>query len=112
MAGIENKEKFGEEAAQTLQNNFYVDNLLKSVENEDMVVQLVKKFTGMCYERGLNLKKFTSKSKRILRSISEKDRRSGAKDKDLVRDLPEYQVLGVLWNTDDDAFGFKVALKS
>ena len=40
MTAIENREKFGEEADQTLQNNFHVDDLLKSVENEDMAVQL------------------------------------------------------------------------
>ena len=40
MTAIENREKFGEEAYQTLQNNFHVDDLLKSVENEDMAVQL------------------------------------------------------------------------
>ena len=50
MTVIENKEKFGAEAAQTLQNNFYVNDLLKSVANEDMAVQLIKKVTGMCYE--------------------------------------------------------------
>ena len=42
VTAIENKEEFGEEATQTLQNNFYVDNLLKSVENEDMAVQLIR----------------------------------------------------------------------
>ena len=50
MTVIENKEKFGAEAAQTLQNNFYVNDLLKSVANEDIAVQLIKKVTGMCYE--------------------------------------------------------------
>ena len=112
MTVIENKEKFGAEAAQTLQNNFYVNDLLKSVANEDMAVQLIKKVTGMCYERGFNLTKFTSNSKRVLQSITEKDRQSGVKDKNLVKDLPENQVLGVFWNFEDDAFGFKVALKS
>ena len=52
MTVIENKTKFGEEAAQTLQNNFYMDDLLKSVANEHMAVQLIKKVTGMCHERG------------------------------------------------------------
>ena len=66
---IENKEKFDEEAAQALQNNFFVDNLLKSVENEDMLVQLIKKVTGMCHEGDFNLTKFTSNSKRVLQSI-------------------------------------------
>ena len=65
MTAIENKEKFGEEAAQTLHKNFYGDGLLKSVEYEDMAVQLIKKVTGMCHEGGFNLKKFTSNSKRV-----------------------------------------------
>ena len=59
-----------------------------------------------------NLTKFKSNSQRVLQSIPEKDRRLGVKDKDLVRDLPEDEVLGVLWNIEDDAFGIKVALKS
>ena len=46
MTAIENKEKFGEEAAQTLLSNFYVDDLLKSVENEDMPVHLISEVTG------------------------------------------------------------------
>ena len=43
ITAVKKKEKFGEEAAQTLQNNFYVDDLLKSVANEDIAVQLIKK---------------------------------------------------------------------
>ena len=74
MTAIDNKEKFGEEAVQTLQNNFYMDDMLKSVANEDIAVQLIKKVTGMCHEGGFNLTKFTSNSKRVLQSIPEKDR--------------------------------------
>ena len=74
MTAIENKEKFGEEAAQTLLSNFYVDDLLKSVENEDMPVQLISEVTGMCHDRGFNMAKFTSDSQRVLQLIPEKDR--------------------------------------
>ena len=95
MTAIENKETFGQEAAQTFQNNFYVDDLLKSVINEDMAVQLIRA-TGMCHEGGFNLTKFRSNRKRVLQSIAEKERQSGVKDKDLIRDLPVHQVLGVL----------------
>ena len=38
ITAVENKEKSGEEAAQTLQNNFYVNDLLKPVANEDIAV--------------------------------------------------------------------------
>ena len=95
MTAIENKETFGQEAAQTFQNNFYVDDLLKSVINEDMAVQLIRA-TGMCHEGGFNLTKFRSNRKRVLKSIAEKERQSGVKDKDLIRDLPVHQMLGVL----------------
>ena len=47
MTAIENKEKFGEEAAQTLQNNFYVDDLLKSVANEDMASSVNKDYRNV-----------------------------------------------------------------
>ena len=66
----------------------------------------------MFHEGSFSLAKFASNSKRVLQSIPEKDRRSGVKDKDLVKDLPEDQVLGVPWNIEDDAFCFKVALRS
>ena len=49
MTAIENKEKFGEEAAQTLQTKCYLDNLLLSVKSEDMEVQLIKKDQNMPY---------------------------------------------------------------
>ena len=113
MTAIENQEKFGEEAGQTLQNNFYVDDLLMSVANEDITVQLIK-VTGMCHEEGFNLTKFTSNIKRVLESIPKKDRQSGVKDKDIDKDkdLTEEQVPHVLWNIEDDAFGVKAALKS
>ena len=74
MTAVENKEKFGEGAAQSLQHNFCVDDLLKSVANEDIAVQLIKKVTGMCHGGGFNLTKFTSNSKRVLQSIPEKER--------------------------------------
>ena len=35
ITAVENKEKFGKETAETLQNNCYVDDLLKSVANQD-----------------------------------------------------------------------------
>ena len=76
-----------------------------------MEVQLIKKVTGMCHEGDFNLTKFTSNNKRVLQSIPEKDRQSAVKDIYFVRDLPQDQVLGVLWNI-EDVFGFKFALKS
>ena len=35
---IEDRKKFGKEAVETPTNNFYVDDLLKSMENEDVTI--------------------------------------------------------------------------
>ena len=107
---FDGKDQFGLEAAKTLQNNFYVDDLLKSVAQEEQAIQLIKNVKAMCLS-GFKLTKFLSNNKRVLQSIPEKDRRKGVKDKDLVGDLPSEQALGVLWKNEADNFGFKVTLK-
>ena len=100
---IENKNKYGKDAAETLKNNFYVDDMLKSVENEDKAITLMK--------GGFNMTKFASSSKRVLQSIPEKDRKIGVKNSDLLGSLPKDRALGVLWNVENDTLGFKVNLK-
>ena len=93
---IDGKDQFGLEAAKTLQNNFYVDDLLKSVAQEDQAIQLIKNVKAMCLSGGFKLTKFLSNNKKVLQSIPEEDRRKGVKDKDLVGDFPLEQALGVL----------------
>ena len=93
---IDGKDQFGLEAAKTLQNNFYIDNLLKSVAQEDQAFQLIRNVKAMCSSGGFKLTKFISNNKRVLQSILERDKRKGVKDKDLVGGLPSEQALGVL----------------
>ena len=80
----------------TLQDNFYVDNLLKSLDNEMEAIKLIKNVKAMCASGGFKLTKFLSNSKQVLQPIDEADRRQGVKDKDLIDDLPAEQALGVL----------------
>ena len=108
---IDGKDQFGLEAAKTLQNNSYVDYLIKSVAQEDQAIQLIKNVKAMCSSGSFKLTKFLSNNKSALQSITKKDRRKGVKDKDLVGNLPSEQALGVLWNTETLNFGFKVTLK-
>ena len=108
---IEKENKYGKDAAETLKNNFYVDDMLKSVENEDKAIRLMKDVKSMCQEGDFNLKKFAGDSKRVLQSIPEKDRKMGVKNSDLLGSLPEKRALGVLWNVENDTLGFKVNLK-
>ena len=85
--------------------------MLKSVENEDKAIKLMKDLKSMCQEGGFNLKKFASNSKRVLQSIPEKDRKIDVKNNDLLESLPEERTLGALWNVENDTLGFKFNLK-
>ena len=71
---VDNEAEFGKAAASTLLNNFYVDDLLKSVGNINIAKQLVKDVIIMCRSGGFNLKKFFSNSKELLQSIPEQQR--------------------------------------
>ena len=105
------EEQFGKAATETLQDNFYVDDLLKSLDNEREAIKLIKNVKAMCESGGFKLTKFLSNRKQVLQSIDEADRRQGVKDKDLMGDLPAERALGVLWDTETDKFGFRVTLK-
>ena len=61
----------------TLRENFYVGDLLKSVNSEDDIIKQIKNVRPMCNEDGFNLTKFISNSKKVLHSIPEIFRRNG-----------------------------------
>ena len=62
-----------------MQNNFYEDNLLKSVKDLDTAKTLMKNVINMCKSGGFNLTKFISGSRELLISIPEDKRRPGIK---------------------------------
>ena len=62
---MENRENFWEEAAETLKNNFSADDLLKSVDNEDVAIQVIKK-VGKCAQKMASTEKKSSGIKRRL----------------------------------------------
>ena len=92
----ENEKKYGTETACTLRENFYVDDMLKSVNSEDDAIKLIKKVRSMCSEGGFSLTKFVSNSKKLLHSIPETFRTNGVKDRDLGCKVPDEQALGIL----------------
>ena len=66
---IDGETKFAKEAGKFLQNSFYVDDLLKSADDEDKAIKLIKEVKAMCASGGFTLTKFLCNSKKVLQSI-------------------------------------------
>ncbi|XP_068674521.1 uncharacterized protein [Montipora foliosa] len=106
------EEEFGAEAADLLQNNFYVDNGLKSCSTVEEATMLVSSVKEMCKKAGFNLHKFVSNKKEVLRSIPIFDRADDLKNIDLDLDkLPMERALGVHWCIQSDTFQFCLTQK-
>ena len=108
----DNQEEYGNDAAETLRKNFYVDDLLKSVNTREFASKLVDDVRQMCKAGGFHLTKFICNDKQVLAMIPEEDRRQGVKNQDLITDsLPTERALGIQWNLEHDYLGFCVHLK-
>ena len=105
---VDNEAEFGKAAASTLLNNFYVDDLLKSIGNINIAKQFVKDVISMCRSGGFNLTKSVFNSKELLQSIPEQQKRQETKHQDLSGDIPTEKALGICWNIVDDTFSFKI----
>ena len=77
---IDGEDQFWKAVTETLQDNFYVDDLLKSLDNEREAIKLIKNVKAMCGSGGFKLTKFLSNRKQVLQLIDETDRRQGVKD--------------------------------
>ena len=96
----------GNEAAETLQNNLYDGDLLKSVVDEDKAMKVIKEVKAMCASGCFRVNKFLSNSKKVLQSIRLDDRRARVKNKDLLANFPSENAFGVRWNTKTNTFEF------
>ena len=81
---VENVDKFGSEAMNTLLKNFYVDDMLKSVPSKEEAILLISKIRQMCAAGGFRLTKFVSNSDEVLQSIPESERKKVVGDNELL----------------------------
>lgn len=103
------REKVSHEAVETILNNFYVDDCLRSASSDKEAVALAKDLRSLCLSGGFRLTKWTSNSRALLTSIPEEDRAAVIKDLDLNKDqLPVERALGVQWCTNSDTFKLKI----
>ena len=92
---VDNALNYDTEVAQTLLHNFYVDDFLKSIESEEIVIQLIKDLRRVCGEGGFNLTKFICNRKAVLQSVHECHQSSGVKNADLDRSSQVERALGI-----------------
>ena len=108
----DNQEHYGEAAASTLENNFYVDDLLKSQVDVRSAVELLKDVKDMCRAGGFNLTKFISSSREVLEQLPTEDKSKDIKDLTLKsQELPIERALGVSWCVENDSFCFRITLR-
>ena len=77
----------------TLQRNFYVDDLLKSVPSREITIRLSFQMIELCARGRFNLTKLMSNDRHVSSQISVEKRAAQAFDYDL--DLPVDLALGV-----------------
>ncbi|KAK0136825.1 hypothetical protein N1851_026997 [Merluccius polli] len=112
LTAKENKDKYQEEVINTVYNNFYVDDCLRSIETTKNAISLYKDLVSLCALGGFRLTKWISNSKKVVAAIPEEER-AKVKHMDIDKEhLPVERALGVQWNVEEDTFNFKLALKS
>lgn len=94
----DNETEFETDVANFMRHNFYVDDGLKSVSTTSDAVTLIQKSKEMCQKRGLQLHKFLSNSKDVLKDIPQNEKAKVLENVDLLHDkLPVEKALGIQW---------------
>ncbi|XP_072168900.1 uncharacterized protein [Diadema setosum] len=99
--------QFNKEVINTVLNNFYVDDCLKSVKCQDDAMSLVEDLRCLLAQGGFRLTKWLCNDRDVLASIPESERAESV----LLEDLPAQRTLGILWDMETDSFKFEVQVK-
>jgi hypothetical protein len=106
----EGEEKFGKDARQFVERNFYVDDGLKSTATPSEAIDLLKRTQQMLADANLKLHKIASNSREVMDAFPTEDRAGDLQNLDLSCDaLPMQRSLGVCWNIATDTFAFNVS---
>ena len=100
---------FDAQTVKTVKENFYVDDMLKSVKCEDEAVKLVRQMRRLMEKGGFHLTKWISNSRVVLNAIPESERAERVKSLDMDK-LPVDRALGVTWCVESDQFQFRVTV--
>ncbi len=99
------------EVTKTINQNFYVDDLLKSLQDANVAKDLVTALRDLCSQGGFNLTKFISNNREVLEAVPSDWRSPSVVNLDLGRPLPIERALGVQWCVENDTFQFRITLQ-
>ena len=106
--------KSGEDSTEdvkfVLNNNFYIDDYIKSMSNEKDLISLTCKVVSVLKCHGFNLKKFISNSEKVLQSLPQSTLNQKYVNLEFSSPTSE-RALGLIWNIQKDAFTFKPIIK-
>lgn len=107
----DNREHFDEYTASVVEENFYVDDCLTSVDTITTAIRLVEQLRCLLSRGGFRLHKWVSNSNEVMNTIPASERAE-----DLVNVCPSdstmQKTLGLYWCVQRDCFRFKVSLPS
>ena len=104
------KRTASDNAGDTVNRNFYVDDCLKSVDSEDKATMLAADLQSLMKMGGFRLTKWISNSRKVLQNIPESERAPAVVSLGPEDALPCDRALGVNWNVNGDTITFKIKI--
>ena len=100
--------EFSTIAKQTVAVNFYVDDMLKSVLDENSAISLMEDVRGLVATGGFQLVEIASNARKVLKAFSVEDLTKEFQGLNLDLDeLPQLRALGIGWQVENDHFVFE-----
>ena len=108
----DNQHKFDADIVSTVNRDFYVDDLLKSVKNSEEPIRIYKQVSMLPSLGGFRLTKWISNSQAVINATPEAEWSKELKDAGIEdEDLPTERALGLQWNAETDKFTFMICQK-
>ena len=111
QVAVDNKDEFDENILNIVNDNFYVDDCLVSVDDEDEAIVVVNQLRKLLKLGGFKLTKWISNSRKVIESVPESDRAATVRLLDLDK-LPIERALGIQWNIETDSFECDIQVKT
>ncbi|XP_071950072.1 uncharacterized protein [Antedon mediterranea] len=100
-------EDFDPVVTNAVNNNFYVDDCLKSVDSEETAIELAKGLKNLLTRGGFNLTKWVSNSNPLVSTLTD----SGQNASTSLFGGEQQRALGVHWFVKQDALGYVISPK-